>query len=76
MYKKYSMTFILGHPFGMSGSYDQFFDPSHIPPFCAHVRVWSTPAFCICDLIDLIPNSPVLTFCFTSKIPKCMTHLK
>ena len=44
MYKKYSMTFILGHPFGMSGSYDRFFDPSHIPPPpSAHMYAFGVP---------------------------------
>ena len=33
MHKKYSMTFISDDPFSTCGSYDQFFDPFHIPPY-------------------------------------------
>ena len=40
IHKKYSMIFIWGYPFITCGSYDQFFDYSHIPS-CAHAHVRS-----------------------------------
>ena len=42
VHKKYSMTFIWGHPFSLCGSYDRFFDPSHIPS-CAHMYAFIIP---------------------------------
>ena len=42
MHEKYSMTFIWGHPFSTYGSYDQFFDSSHITPY-AHMYAFRVP---------------------------------
>ena len=39
LYKKYSMTFIWGHPLGTYGSYGQFFNPLGIS-LCAHIYVF------------------------------------
>ena len=43
IYKKYSMTFIWGHPFRTCGSYERFFDPSHIPSF-AQIYAFRVPS--------------------------------
>ena len=42
MHKKYSMSFIWDHPFSTCGSYDQYFDPSRIPPW-AHMYAFRVP---------------------------------
>ena len=43
MHKKYSMTFIWGYLFSTCGSYDQFFDPPHIPP-SVHMYAFRVPS--------------------------------
>ena len=39
MHKIYFMVFTWGYQFSTCGSYDQFFNPSNIPP-CAHINVF------------------------------------
>ena len=46
------------HTLHMCESYDQFFDPSHIP-LCVHMYTFRVPLSF--DLIDLTPPSPILT---------------
>ena len=41
-HKKYFMAFIWGHPFSTCGSYDQFFDLSHILS-CDHMYAFRVP---------------------------------
>ena len=43
MHKKYTMTFIWGHPLSTCRPYDQFFDPSDIPP-CAYMYAFRVPS--------------------------------
>ena len=49
MHKKYSTTFVWGHPFSTYVSYDPFFNPT--PP-CTHMCAFRVTPFCVCDFID------------------------
>ena len=42
MHKTYSTTFIWGYLFSTCGSYDQLFDPPHIPP-SVHMYAFRVP---------------------------------
>ena len=73
MHKKYSMTFIWGHPFDMCEYYERFLYLSHIPP-SAHMNafivpypryvilsIWYNPLlFWLCSFA-IVPS-----YCFTS----------
>ena len=58
MHKKYYTKFVWGQPFSTYVSYDRFFNPLPLVRICSHLGV--TP-FCVCDFIDLILSSPILT---------------
>ena len=58
MHKKYSTTFAWGHPFSTHVYQDRFFNP--FPP-CTHMYSFRVIPFCLCDFIDLILFSPILT---------------
>ena len=43
MHKKYSMTFIWGHPFSAVALMTNFFDPSYTPT-CSHMYAFRVPS--------------------------------
>ena len=68
MHKRYSTTFVWGHPFSAHVSYDQFFNP---PPPCTYMYSFRVTSFCVRDFIDLILSSARL-YCFTTEIQELM----
>ena len=73
IHKKYYKTFVWGHPFSTHVPYDQFFSP------CTSMHAFRVTPSCVCDFIDLILSSPILTLivyhsflCFTSEIQELM----
>ena len=81
MHKKYSMIFIWVHSFSRCGSYsyDQFFDPSHLPtphhPLCAHMYAFRVPPpFAYVILSIWCPLFPFWLYSFV-KVSKRFSNL-
>ena len=55
IHKKYYKTFVWGHPFSTHVPYDHFFSP------CTSMHAFRVTPSCVCDFIDLILSSPILT---------------
>ena len=63
VHKRYSTTFVWGHPFSTFVFYDRFFNlpsPSSPSP-CMHIYSFRVTPFYVRDFINLILSSPILT---------------
>ena len=62
IHKKYSTTFVWGHPYSTYVFHDRFFNTTPSPPLpFTHRHAFRVTPFCVCDFIDLILSFPIST---------------